>query len=583
MEWADNVPTGHMNRCRRGRYSRALVSRPISWNRSLLTFVAVACLLAIQAQATQAPTPKTVLIRNVRLIDRGGAAGDVVVSLLIQKGKLDVVTKDRISRDKADLALDAEDGVLLGKLDVGQPPSFLILDADPREDLRALLDTKTHARFAMQLGEIVKNDLPAIGDPDPEEEEKQRGWLAYTPPPLALPLSYQDSTKWNRWDTKYVSGIFVSAMVLDRQRWLSQDDASREQVKRLGVESGELTEFDGGEIRGFRFGAIGTFNFSRPWVYTFFAATNAFDKGFDTDETDDITLFDYRLDIPLWQRGTLSLGKQKEPISMERLMGGVFLMMQERTSVSDSMMPSRNVGVVLNGTIPSERVTFAGGVFNNWFDAREKLDESATQIVGRVTGLPFVSKGGGSLLHLGFGVRHTDAKQGLQFRTEPEFNLAPDFVDTGHFEADSATTYDFEVSAIRGPLWLSSEFVRTDVRSSSAGDPSFSGYHLTAAWTLSGEARSYSRRGGVVHRYPIAKPVTHGGWGGWELGARYSHLDLTDGAIEGGEMDIVTLGFNWWLTPVFLVNANYKRITLDRFGVEGTSTGILARVVLMLE
>ena len=150
-------------------------------------------------------------------------------------------------------------------------------------------------------------------------------------------------------------------------------------------------------------------------------------------------------------------------------------------------------------------------------------------------------------------------------------------------EADSATTYDFEVSAVRGPLWLSSEFVRTDVRSPSVGDPSFSGYHVTAAWTVTGEARSYNRRGGVVHRYPIAKPVNQGGWGAWELGARWSHLDLTDGAIEGGEMDILTLGFNWWLTPVFLVNANYKHISLDRFGIEGTANGILARVVLMLE
>ena len=125
-----------------------------------------------------------------------------------------------------------------------------------------------------------------------EEEEKQRGWLAYTPPPLALPLSYQDTAKWNRWESKYVSGIFVSALVLDRQRWLSQDEANKEQVEV------ELTDFDGGEIRGFRFGAIGTLNFKKPWVYTFFAATNAFDKGFDSDDTDDITLFDYRLDIP---------------------------------------------------------------------------------------------------------------------------------------------------------------------------------------------------------------------------------------------------------------------------------------------
>ena len=369
----------------------------------------------------------------------------------------------------------------------------------------------------------------------------------------------------------------MSALVLDRQRWLAQDDTNKEQ---LGV---ELTDFDGGEIRGFRLGAVGTFNFEKPWVYTFFIATNAFDRGFDSNDTDDFTLFDYRLDIPLWNRTTVSLGKQKEPFSMERMMAGVFLPMQERTSIADSMMPSRNVGVVVNGTLRGERVSYATGVFNNWFDAGEKLEESATQFVGRVTGLTYVSDSGGVLLHLGLGVRHTNAKQGIQYRTEPEFNLAPHFVDTELFDADSATTYDFELSALRGPVWVSSELVKTQVHSPSLGDPAFDGYHVSAAWTLTGEARSYNRRGGVLQRYAVARPVNHGGWGAWELGARWSHLDLTDSGIEGGEMDILTVGLNWWLTPVFLVNANYKHITLDRFGVEGTAQGLLARIVLMLE
>ena len=199
---------------------------------------------------------------------------------------------------------------------LGQPPSFLILDEDPRENDEALLDTATHARFVMRRGEIIKNDFSGLESE--EDEEKQRGWLAYTPPPLALPLSYEDTTKWNRWETKLVSGSFISAVVLDRQRWLSQDEANEEQVEV------ELSDFDGSEIRGFRFGAVGTFNFKKPWVYTFFAATNAFDKGFDSDDTDDITLFDYRLDIPLWKRSTLSLGKQKEPSSMERFSGFEF-------------------------------------------------------------------------------------------------------------------------------------------------------------------------------------------------------------------------------------------------------------------
>ena len=373
-----------------------------------------------------------------------------------------------------------------------------------------------------------------------------------------------------------MSGFFLATIVLDRQRWPAQDTANEAQI-------GDLREFDGGEIRGLRFGAVGTLNFETPWVYTFFAATRGFDKGFDATTTDDITIFDYRLDIPLWNRSTMSIGKQKEPISLERIMGMIFEPMQERTSVSDALLPSRNVGIVLNATLPSEGVSYAVGVFNDWFDVGEPLNESSTQVVGRITGLPLLSEDEGSLLHLGLGVRHTNAKQVLRFRTEPEFNQSPAFVDTGLFEADRAITYNFELSARRGPVWIASELVSTDVTAPGLGNLSFSGDHVTASWVATGEMRSYNKRSGTLGPVPVARSVNQGGWGAWEFVARWSELDLNDAAIEGGEMQILSLGTNWWLTPTFSVGVNYRHIRLDRFGTRGTAGGLMARVALMLE
>ena len=535
------------------------------------------CLAVGPCLAAEGAEPRSVLIRNVRLIDPGGESEGVVVSILVKDGKLDVVTTDEIPVETADLALDAENDFLLGRLDPGQPPSFLILDVDPREDVDGLLDTKTHTRFAMRQGEIVKNVLPAAALALPEPEKKKpSGWLAYTPPPLMLPVSYADTTKWNRWESKYISGIFLGALLLDRQRWPSPDSGIEEQV-------GSLDDFAGGEIRGLRFGAVGTLNFKRPWVYTLFAATNAFDRGFDSTATDNFSFLDYRLDIPLWRRSALSIGKQKEPISMERIMSLAYLPMQERASVSDALLPSRNVGIVLNGTLAGDRVTYAGGVFNDWFDADEKLDESATQFVGRVTGLPWLSEDEGSLFHVGLGLRRTDAKPGLRFRTEPEFNNSPDFVDTGLFEAADAMTYSLELTARRGPVWLGGEYLQTDVSAPAQGDPTFSGFHVTASWVATGEMRGYNKRSGTLGRVPIAKPVNRGGWGAWELSARWSDLDLTDGAIQGGEMRILSLGVNWWLTPWSEFSINYRDIRLDRFDTTGRTDGVLLRLLLVLE
>ncbi len=272
---------------------------------------------------------------------------------------------------------------------------------------------------------------------------------------------------------------------------------------------------------------------------------------------------------------------------MERLTSMVQLPMQERTSVSDALMPSRNVGAVISGTALDQRMTWAGGVFNDWFDTNVSLSDSANQVVGRVTWLPFISEDESNLLHLGFGLRHTDAKEGLRYQTEPEFNQAPVYVDTSvdgtPFAADSAMLYNLEASWRKGPYWLAAEYVSNDVDAPALGDPHFSGYHVTASWILSGEMREYRKRNGIFGPVPVAKSVNQGGWGAWEVGLRWSDVDLTDGLVDGGEMSILSLGLNWWLTPVFNFNLNYRYITLDRFGVVGNSSGILARVVLVLE
>jgi phosphate-selective porin OprO/OprP len=95
--------------------------------------------------------------------------------------------------------------------------------------------------------------------------------------------------------------------------------------------------------------------------------------------------------------------------------------------------------------------------------------------------------------------------------------------------------------------------------------------------------RGYRKRSGIFNPLPVATPVNRGGWGTLETAFRYSRLDLTDGAVEGGEMDIYSLGLNWWLTRWAQVGVNYRYISLDRIGAEGGSSGLNARLVLMLD
>ena len=322
--------------------------------RSVLLVVSVVVLaLSGQAPVARAADPERIIITNAKLVGRETAAQDVAINILIVDGKLKVVSKDELVIGPDDTAVDSKGGFLFGQLAIGARPSFVILDQDPRENVDVLLDTKTHALFAIRQGVIIKNDFPAK-PPSPEDARpKPRVWGAYTPPPIAVPIRYYDTRKWNKFETKPVSGLFIGALLLDRQNWLSQDGNSENQV-------GDLSDFEGGEIRAARFGVVGTLNFQRPWRYTVFAMTHTFDKGFDVDTSDEFSFPDYRLDIPLSADLNLSVGKQKEPISMERLMGLAYLPIQERAAFIDALLPSRNHGVVLSGQRPL--TTLAGAV-----------------------------------------------------------------------------------------------------------------------------------------------------------------------------------------------------------------------------
>ena len=549
-----------------------------------LTIFVFTIALAGDAAFAQVVDPQNVLIRNVHLIEPGKDGEPVVVNILIKDNLLEIVSEDEIVVPDGVVPVNAANGYLLGEMIVGTTPKFIILDSNPVNDFDVLMDTDSHIVFAVNDGELVRNklfeDFEAI---TASEDEERRGWLAYAPPPMALPSNYGDSSKWNQWATKNTTGIFLGAVVLDRMHWPSQNGASEQQV-------GDLSLFEGGEIRGLRFGVVGTLNyFKRPWVYTVFGATHAFDKGFERDQQDDFTWFDYRLDIPISENMVVSVGKQKEPISMERIMSMVQLPMQERTSVSDAFMPSRNFGAVLNGRVLDGRVTWAGGIFNNFIDSGESVSDTATAIVGRTTWLPFVSEDESNLVHLGFGFRHSNGKQGARFFSTPEFNKSPVFVDTGRstisgiIAADNVDTFNFEASWRKGPFWLASELVSTNVDSPSFGDLNFSGYHVTGSWIVSGEMRTYNRKSGILGAVPVAKDVNQGGWGAWELSTRWSSIDLKDRSVDGGRMDILSFGVNWWLTPVFNVNLNYRLINNQTNGLSGDSSGIMARMMLVLE
>lgn len=525
-----------------------------------------------------------IIIYNVTFLDPSGDNDPAVANLIIKDKLFDIATLDDIEVANTDIIFDAENGFLIGSLEPGKVANFLILSKDPHKDIEALLDTKKHILLAIRDGVIIRNNLKdqvtAINKKK-KSKPKKSGWLAYTPPPMVIPSHHTDAD-WINFKNDYFTTTLIGALAMDRQSWESQNDESLQQV-------GDLSSFDGGEIRALRFGLAGAIKFDKPWVYMISGATNAFDKGFDTNTTDDVSFFDWRLDIPTFLNTTLSIGKQKEPISMERTIGMTFLAMQERTVVSDTLLPSRNVGAVLSGSDLETNFTWAGGIFNNWLDNDESFGDTSTQLVGRVTWLPYMSEDASAIFHIGGGLRYSNAKSPLRFASEPEFNQSALFIDSGDIDANDTFTYNLEASWRKGPLWVLSEYTKTKVDAGYLHDPEFSGYHVSAALSLTGEMREYNHKSGVFSPLPVGRTVYQSGWGAWEISTRYSVFDGKDSMLDAGSTDIISVGASWWLSPKFNVNFNYRWIDLDRCSfindscnLQGKSNGFNTRVVLFL-
>jgi phosphate-selective porin OprO/OprP len=157
------------------------------------------------------------------------------------------------------------------------------------------------------------------------------------------------------------------------------------------------------------------------------------------------------------------------------------------------------------------------------------------------------------------------------------------FVDTGLGNTDEILQYNLEASWRSGPFWLAAEYVGTDVDSPVGDSLNFSGYKVSGSWIVTGEMREYRYKSGTFGPAPVSRSVHQHGKGTWEVAARWSSIDLTDGPVDGGEMDILSLGINWWLTPTVNLNWNYRYIANDRDNLDGRASGAALRLVLQLK
>ena len=112
-------------------------------------------------------------------------------------------------------------------------------------------------------------------------------------------------------------------------------------------------------------------------------------------------------------------------------------------------------------------------------------------------------------------------------------------------------------------------------------DPDFKGYYLQGSWILTGESRRYNAAtGSFQNPRPMVPFSSNGGFGAWELAARYSRMDLNfdeglagtaavPGSVRGGDQSDRHSRRQLVPNPNFKIMMNYMLIDVDRLNPAG--------------
>ena len=264
----------------------------------------------------------------------------------------------------------------------------------------------------------------------------------------------------------------------------------------------------------------------------------------------------------------ITVGHFKEYFSLEELTSSKYVTFMERSLPVTTFAPSRNSGVGFFRSFRGDTITLGAGVFGNsdQYGIHDWTD--GYNITGRVTWMPWAPCDCPShFWEIGASYSYKGDPRFLRYRTRPDgTHVGPRIVDTGSFEADGAHLIGFETAFEYDRWHFQGEYIMSIVDSAVADDPTFYGYYAEASFMLLGGTRPFKRSYATFDR---VKPCTNlwakdcRGFGGLELAARYSTVDLDDANVEGGAANDITVGLNWYLNPNTVVKLNYANIDVE--------------------
>ena len=261
---------------------------------------------------------------------------------------------------------------------------------------------------------------------------------------------------------------------------------------------------------------------------------------------------------------SFAIGNHETFEGLEQITSSRFISFLERAQMNDAFGHARRIGASVGLVDKAGIARFNAGLFTA-HSIDSSFDNEGWIGAARATYSPQAM---GGMLHLGANYQHREfqsnnagvasnsvgapsTNQLARYRARP-FLQTTDvrFVDTGNFAAKSDDIFGVELGGIFKSLHVAGEAQWTKVKAYEAGDtveaadafnatnvalvpsddPSFFSWYAEAGYFLTGETRGY--KNGAWDRTKVLNPFSKGGWGAFQLNARYDYLDLATNKLK---------------------------------------------------
>lgn len=300
--------------------------------------------------------------------------------------------------------------------------------------------------------------------------------------------------------------------------------------------------------------------------------------------------FNYRLEIEMFgssgseitdayiryntsSQSNITFGHFKIPFSLEQTMSDKTLVFMER-SLGNSFLKSRAPGLMFSSYDKSWSA--AAMLFGEQLYNKTDTDEGGG-FSTRLTWAPYQQNN--TVLHAGISAQFVLPSQqtstiNYRYSTRPESHITSvKTVDTGLIgsDGDGLTLLGVEAAAAIDNVLVSAELMQSSFDTDSGDSLSFSAWYIQASYTLTGEIRAYNRKNGT---FKGIMPAADGG--AWEVGMRYSEIDLNEDSISGGLERNLTLAVNYSMNPYIRISANWVHvISIDEGPYDGEEVDAL--------